>query len=735
MGRYQIVARLGAGGMGRVYLGRSASGRAVAVKVVRAELVDDAGFRRRFAREIAAARRVTGFFTAAVVDADPEGSPAWLATAYVPGMSLEEAVRTHGAWSQSAVVALGAGLAEALEAIHEAGVIHRDLKPSNVLLAADGPRVIDFGISVAADASVLTQTGMVVGTPGFMSPEQVTGKQPVGRASDVFALGAVLAFTATGTGPFGTGSAHAVNFRAVYEQPCLDKVPPGLRDVVASCLVKDPGQRPSVARLLHQLVQATGAGHDVTAVLADVEWLPAPVATTVRTRSAERLFSTPSSVELALPSADTVSTEITNSSPAPSTRPEPRTETPGAPIESPSPNQVSGQPDGATSKAGASLGALPGGDLLPKRSAKGSRMPGMTRRRALRGLVGTTTAAGLGFVGWRIFESATLPKPGKRWTVDLSESVLASPAVAGGILYVCSTENTLYALDAATGNQRWKTPVSPINVLEDSGGDLTVAGGNAYLTFGSELHALDAATGEEKWNFVTAEDQWAMPAVAAGVVYVSGKNRCVYALDASTGKEKWSSRPLRVEEEQERALLAVAAGVVYAGGADGDLYALDVASGEEVWKFATGDEGRVYPTVAGGVVYIGSSYGNVWALDAATGGERWKLATNNGVDSPVLAARGVVYFGPYDLYALDAATGDEKWKWIADDEYVDSSPILAGSVVCFGTSEGSVYALDAITGKGRWKFPKNDEVNPEFTASKGIVYICDADGIVYAVDA
>ncbi|WP_256098689.1 serine/threonine-protein kinase [Streptomyces agglomeratus] len=283
VGRYRIVGRLGAGGMGRVYLGRSPSGRAVAVKVIRAELAEDADFRRRFAREISAARRVTGFFTAAVVDADAEKSPAWLATAYIPGMSLEEAVRAHGCWTETSVLALGAGLAEALEAIHSAGVIHRDLKPSNVLLAIDGPRVIDFGISVAAENSILTRTGMMVGTPGYMSPEQVTGKA-VGRASDVFALGAVLTFAATGAGPFGSGSAHGVNFRAVYEEPALDQLPPALKGIVGSCLAKEPGRRPTVAALLDQTAAAREGAAEVP---TNPDWLPPPVAKTVRTRTAE----------------------------------------------------------------------------------------------------------------------------------------------------------------------------------------------------------------------------------------------------------------------------------------------------------------------------------------------------------------------------------------------------------------------------------------------------------------
>ncbi|MGP4109437.1 ABC transporter substrate-binding protein [Streptomyces sp. 4N509B] len=292
IGRYRILARLGAGGMGRVYLARSPGGRAVAVKVVRPELADDPGFRERFAREVAAARRVNSFFTAGVVEADTDGTPAWLATAYVPGLSLAEAVAQHGPWPPSSVSALGAALGEALEAIHAAGVVHRDLKPSNVLIAADGPRVIDFGISVAAEAaSALTQTGMVVGTPGFMAPEQVQG-DPVGPAADVFALGAVLVHAASGQGPFGTGSAHVVNFRAVYEPPRLDGLTPELRALVEPCLAKNAAERPSVPALLERLAGAAGeavagaAGEAPVSARAMVDsaWLPASLARTVLLR-------------------------------------------------------------------------------------------------------------------------------------------------------------------------------------------------------------------------------------------------------------------------------------------------------------------------------------------------------------------------------------------------------------------------------------------------------------------
>jgi serine/threonine protein kinase len=285
VGQYQIVGRLGAGGMGRVYLGRTRGGRLVAVKVVYPQLAEDRDFRRRFAREVAAARQVSGLYTAGVIDADWEGDPAWLATAYVPGGSLSDAVADHGPWPLVSVLALGAGLAEALEEIHKADVVHRDLKPSNVLLAADGPRLIDFGIARASDASQLTRTGTRVGTPGYMSPEQVVGK-PVGSPSDVFSLGAVLAYAATGTGPFGTGPVDALYFRVVYEEPELHELPVELRDLVRQCLIKDADDRPTVTALFNELDRlATAAGEPAAMeVLGEDRWLPEPVAHTLRMR-------------------------------------------------------------------------------------------------------------------------------------------------------------------------------------------------------------------------------------------------------------------------------------------------------------------------------------------------------------------------------------------------------------------------------------------------------------------
>ena len=266
VGRYRLLGALGTGGMGRVFLAQSPGGRLVAVKLIRAELAQNADFRARFAREVATARTVSGIFTAPVVDADTDSPQPWLVTAYVDGPSLAAAVATYGPLPVGTVLQLAAGLAEGLGAIHAAGVVHRDLKPSNVLLASDGPRIIDFGISRAADATELTRTGALAGSPGFMSPEQAEGSE-AGPASDIFSLGAVLAFAATGRDPFGTGTPTALLYRVVHNPPDTSDLPPPLRPLVEQCLAKDPRQRPTTDQILAGLGTAQPTAN----------WLPWPV--------------------------------------------------------------------------------------------------------------------------------------------------------------------------------------------------------------------------------------------------------------------------------------------------------------------------------------------------------------------------------------------------------------------------------------------------------------------------
>ncbi|MCX5179269.1 serine/threonine-protein kinase [Streptomyces virginiae] len=246
---YRIAARLGAGGMGRVYLSHTQGGRPVAIKVVRPELAEDPAFRRRFRREVEAARRVRGAYTAELIDADADAATPWLATLYVPGPSLSQAVTRRGPLPVPAVLWLMAGVAEALQAIHGAGIVHRDMKPSNVLLAADGPRVIDFGISLASDTTAHTATGATIGTPQYMAPEQASAGE-VTAAADVFALGQTAAFAALGEPLYGTGPSATVLYRIVHSEPDLSRVPEELRPLLARCLATDPQERATPAEIV-----------------------------------------------------------------------------------------------------------------------------------------------------------------------------------------------------------------------------------------------------------------------------------------------------------------------------------------------------------------------------------------------------------------------------------------------------------------------------------------------------
>jgi serine/threonine protein kinase len=255
VGGFLLKARLGAGGMGRVYLGYSPGGRPVAVKVVHPDLARDPEFMQRFRREVAAAQTVSDAYTAAVIGAGPDDSPPWLATTYVAGPPLADLVGRAGPLPEDAVWRLAGGLAEALQAIHAQGLVHRDLKPGNILVAADGPRVIDFGISRAAGGTVLTATQTTIGTPAYMSPEQAEGRT-VGPASDVFSLGSVLGFAAGGVAPFGGGEMFAIGYRVVHGEPDLSRVPAALRPLISGCLAKDPAARPE----LGQLMQAVTVG-------------------------------------------------------------------------------------------------------------------------------------------------------------------------------------------------------------------------------------------------------------------------------------------------------------------------------------------------------------------------------------------------------------------------------------------------------------------------------------------
>ncbi len=533
-GPYRIVGRLGSGGMGRVYLARSPGGRTVAVKIVREELAEDPTFRRRFVREVRAAQRVTGFFTAAVVDAAPEADRPWLATAYVPGLSLAEAVAAHGPWPENPVLELGTALAEALEGIHGAEVVHRDLKPSNVLLAADGPRVIDFGISVAAGDTRLTRTGTAVGTPGYMPPEQLVGEDG-GPSGDVFALGAVLAYTATGTKPFAGGSAHGVNYRVVHEEPDLRRVPARLATVVARCLAKDARQRPSVPELIEELGQFSETGRTAGGFTGP-GWLPAPVATEIT-----RIQDTP------LPDA----TLSTVHSEAPAT------------VTSASEQTAAGAVP-PTAVATAALGAAPGADLPtpPRRRLSAGRLRGLPRRHALIGLAGATILAvpavallvrdGLSS-GRSDAQDKEPGAPARKLAFEelwsYKKDPVDPPVSSEGRVYFADHDGSLRALDADSGALVWSYDelkgARDSADLPDGARHPIVVDGAVYVSTedSGAVHSVDAGTGEKRWSFEIGSERakagfvtFSPVAVAKGTAYVVSMyfraESVLHALDA-----------------------------------------------------------------------------------------------------------------------------------------------------------------------------------------------------------
>ncbi|MFG2086858.1 PQQ-binding-like beta-propeller repeat protein [Spirillospora sp. NPDC048824] len=691
LGPYRMVGRLGGGGMGQVFLASSPGGRAVAVKVVRAELAEDAGFRRRFVREVEAARRVSGPFTAAVADADPDGTPPWLATEYVPGLSLKAAIDAHGPLPDGTVRALGAALAEALEGVHAAGVVHRDLKPSNVLLAADGPRLIDFGIALASEGTRLTVTGAMVGTPGFMSPEQLRGGA-VGPASDVFALGAVLAYAATGAGPFGGGSVHALNYRVVHGDPDLTGVPSGLADVVARCLDKDPDRRPTVPGLVGELGRASRAWPP-----GGAGWLPEPL-----------------------------TAEITRTVPAPPTP----AAAPTAVATAPYP----GRPPG----------------LLPRRGGRW-----LTRNRALAGLAAVTVlvtaAATLVLTGGEPdaggqggTDRAAEPRPPvlkQLWSYGTQPNW--TPVVKDGTVYFGEGDGSVHAVDARTGDRLWKS-----DGAWGSGDSLLLSGDSIYSSGytdssfdGGRVFALDAGTGRRLWEH---------PVQALHDEVLSGGNfyfhhgtseiwqSSVEALDTATGKKLWSHETEFVWE------LAAHGDVVYYVGSSKEepgpqLHALNAGTGERLWKVPFAKDVHDRPaslTVIGGVLYAMGENGTVSAHDASDGRRLWSSPTGlrDFDDSgPPVVADGLLYASATDpqeengqAFAIDTKTGAVKWR--RNLPLVSSSLTVSSGTVYVGTTSGELHLLNAGDGASLGKVRLADGRDPNAVVSGGVVYFGAGDG-------
>ncbi|WP_436789075.1 outer membrane protein assembly factor BamB family protein [Yinghuangia sp. YIM S10712] len=680
VGVYTLLGRLGGGGMGQVYLGRSPGGRPVAVKVVHGTIAADRGFRLRFAQEVEAARRVGGFHTAPVVDADPEGDPPWLVTAYVPGPSLHDAVAASGPMPVDTVRSLGAGLAEGLAAIHACGLVHRDLKPANVILADDGPRVIDFGIARAmGGGSELTVTGTMIGTPGFMSPEQARGDAEVGPESDVFSLGSVLAFAATGEGPFGGGSLAGIVYRIVSGQADLARLPDELRDVVTACLAPEPSRRPTLEAVTEGLTR----GGDTTDMFTP-GWLPAtiPALATAAIQAASVVIPPP---------------------PNPPLPPRTRVETPGA-AEAEAPTVVAG-----------------GGGSRP------------SRRRVLFGAAGLVGAVAAGALGWTLLDGDDKKDGGsengdapassrtgeKRWHFPTTGVVLSYPRIAGGTVYAASNDGTLYALNAQDGTERWHFTTNAA-----IGSAPAVVGGVVYLgSDDKKLYAIDGATGLLRWAFETGGIVHS-PVFSGGLVHVGSADGNLYAVNAD-GTERW-----RFPTGNDTHHAVFAGETVYVGCSDTNLYAVDAASGTKKWTVPTGGAVSGFPVVERGNVYFAATDQVLYAAEAATGRPLWKLAGVSPKSGPAVIG-GVAYMGGGSkLFAVDALTGAPRGEYATAGDV--SAPTVTGGAVYVGSSDQQLHVLDAATLQPRWKFQASAAVQTPAVADD-TVYFGTADNSLYAV--
>ncbi|MFG2139446.1 PQQ-binding-like beta-propeller repeat protein [Streptomyces sp. NPDC048650] len=791
IGPFEVLGRLGAGGMGLVYLARSASGRRVAIKTVRTELAEDQLFRVRFTREVEAARAVSGFYTAAVVDADPRAAVPWLATAYVPAPSLEEIVNECGPLPAQAVRWLAAGIAEALQSIHGAGLVHRDLKPSNVLVVEDGPRVIDFGIASGVSNTRLTMTNVAVGTPAYMSPEQARDSRSVTGASDVFSLGSTLVFAATGHAPFHGANPVETVFMLLREGPDLAGLPDELRSLMESCMQMEATHRPSPADLQSQLApHLFGSGSDDSGTAS--AWLPPGAVALIEQRRGGR-STLPRSAAPARAASGRSSGRQAPAAPPPAQPPvvaPPRPES--APVGGAAPE--SGWPG----RVGAGPGAHRGGDPrsagpgpMPQAAALGPDVPtarttpvsapppvtpeggpvrlggspapigpgpraGEARDPQPHGQAGAGThwvrppgggpAAGVPQQGptGAAAQAAGPPPPEappagpgrwRPWRFRMSNDVWGTPAVSGDLLYVTSFE--VHALDVGSGRRKFKT--------RDVAWAMAVADGRIHASDGPSLYALDADDGTELWRVTTEGWVYALK-VDRGTVVTSTRGGGVQAWEAANGELLWETGGVQTDFETPEAGPVVHDGTVFVW-ADARLKALEARTGAERWSYPVGDAAscggvpmRLLPA-SDGVVYVVAG-ARVLALDIARGEVRWHFEAPAVFVSPPAFAPGPavtgggVYLADYlgTVYALDPADGRDRWR-IATEARQSTEPVLVAHGAVHLGSGKALYTLDAVTGTPRWRFQAGADVVGAPAVAEGRVHFGSADHCLYTLDA
>lgn len=733
LGSVSLLGRLGAGGMGTVYLGRTPGGLTVAVKTVHEHLAAEPHFRERFRREAAAARAVTGAHTAAVLDADPESARPWLATAYLPGVTLRHAVAATGPLEPTAVRSLGAALAEALTDIHGAGLVHRDLKPSNVLITADGPRVIDFGIARAIGDHGLTGAGDVIGTPGFIAPEQITGAIVTGAprtrgavtgAADVFALGAVLVFAATGRSPFGSATGAVLLYRAVHEDPDLTGVPEEVRELAAACLEKDPGRRPTVAEVLDT---AADPG-------APLWWRAEPLRSLVLGETAAPgAPAAPEAPAAPAPTAPTAPTAATVRGPTP----QPRTHPLPSPPPPTSAKSVAARREltrrGLLLAGGGGVASLLTYALMrgggeddgrgreetadPLTVRRGSARQGAVRWTltpadpdttvdALRLAGNSLLVHGVGALdtsdigGDRGYVTARgLPDAGRRWVTGAAETAPTQWGVSGSVL--AAADLGLDAVDLATGE--------PHDTQERLGVPLWFSVADGVLISGYEadasppsLQAVDLATGEERW----AEDvPGTRPAAVLGrtVLLADEDGSYIRCADAVSGRIRWRYEGFEgpvaalaaVPEAGCFALLSTGGALHFVRARDGGrLATATLDGGASAGSSALAAVGSTVLLATGGRVhaYAPAAGAPLWSVRTVGLDTSWPAVTGGG-RTPVTAGGALLHWARAgQLQCVGLRSGEERWTARLDG-VAQVPPVAVAGTVYAATGE-ACRALD-----------------------------------------
>jgi len=760
IGPYAILGVLGSGGMGKVYLGRSTGGRTVAVKAVRPELADDSQFRQRFRNEIEAAKSVSGAFTAAVVDSDTEASVPWFATAFIAGISLGDAVARFGALPEPALRTLTAGLAEAIAAVHRAGIIHRDLKPANVLLALDGPYVIDFGITRATEGTALTTAGTVMGSPGFMSPEQASGVR-VGPETDMFSLGATLVYAATARSPFGDGPTPALLYRVVSQEPDISGVPDSLRDMIAACLHKEPARRPTTQQILDYLdanapAPTTGG------------WLP-PHYTDAIVQA--------SSVMTHMGATSGPAGHIGQQGPGTPPYGAPGYQGQGTP---PHGNGTYGPAYAQTAQSGM-VGVNPYGQgpgTGPQHPYGNTTGGGKLSRRALLGLVGGgvvvlgggATALALSGGGSDNKQAGTAggatggttgPASGGS-TSSSGGSAPTTAASSGGAPTEPLTDPNSAASNklggAPQGTPAWTQTTS------DQIYASAIGQGVVLLEGTDKTHGLNPQ-GQTKWpdvvcgsgtvGILTAMDPNGTTVYTTGLDGVGGNP--VFAIDIQSGKVLWQLAQFdRNWMSQGVAgvignLIIVTANVNVQG--DG-LFAVDKNTHKVVWKQLNSDIGAVHVPPSGDYIFTAHDSSSsdtdstITCLKVSDGTKVWQIGQKGATfgsagSDPFCYVNNTLIAGGTKLTALDPATGKAVWQYqigsIDLGGSIANHPFTDGSGRVYVTADGYLVAVDGKNGKPLWQssLPDSDQfqVDGATAAADGQVYVADYKLALYAVDA